>query len=312
MLKILFTRRFRKTFGSHLRTSGTHLKVRDYFMHCLQHPQLEPYLYFSPDSEFEDSEVWTDVPRGRIVRELALDNYDALFLTGRDWKLLPKTYKGMLIINLLQSLEQCREDHWVFRYLKKPAYRICVSREILETIRQHVTTPAVVIRNGIPLELFQPAAEKPDGAILIWARKQPDLGEKLYHTLRARGREVTLLRDYIPRAQFARCLAMSDIFVCLPLAQEGFYLPALEGMASGCAVVCADAVGNREFCVHGQTCLMPLHDDCDDHLHMVEQLIVERELKEQLQQQGRTLAQAYSLDNERKQFYRFVDEFILH
>ncbi len=312
MPKILFTRRFRKTSGSHLRTSGTHLKVRDYFMHCLQHPRLEPYLYFTPDSEYEDSEVWAEVPRGRIVREIAINGYDTLFLTGKDWKLLPKTYKGKAIINLLQSLEQCDEAHWVFRYLKKPAYRICVSREILEAIRPHVAEPAVVIRNGIPLELFHPAPNKNENTILIWARKQPELGERLFQTLQQRGRAVTLLRDYLPRAQFALRLSESDLFVCLPQAQEGFYLPALEGMASGCAVVCADALGNREFCMHGQTCLMPVHGDYDDHLRMIEHLLVERELKERIQQQGLTLAQAYSLENEQKQFYRFVEEFILN
>ena len=38
---------------------------------------------------------------------------------------------------------------------------------------------------------------------------------------------------------------------------EGFCLPALEAMATGAAVVCTDAHGNRDFCVDGQNCLMP-------------------------------------------------------
>lgn len=311
VLKILFTRRFRKTFGNHLRTSGTHVKVRDYFMHCLQHPELEPYLYFTPDSEFEESEVWQEVPRERIVRAIALADYDALFLTGRDWKLLPKTYKGKTIINLLQSLEQCDPQHWVFRYLKKPALRICVSREIHEAILPHVATPAVTIRNGIPLELFRPALKKHDNAVLIWARKQPDLGEKLFHELQTRGHAVTLLRDYLPRARFAECLSRGDIFVCLPQPLEGFYLPALEAMASGCAVVCADAVGNREFCAHEETCLMPACGDFDDHLAMIERLLAEQALKKRLQQQAIKTAQAYSLENERAQFHQFVEAYAL-
>jgi hypothetical protein len=28
-------------------------------------------------------------------------------------------------------------------------------------------------------------------------------------------------------------------------------------MAAGCAVICPDALGNRSFCRHGETCLMP-------------------------------------------------------
>jgi glycosyltransferase involved in cell wall biosynthesis len=38
---------------------------------------------------------------------------------------------------------------------------------------------------------------------------------------------------------------------------EGFCLPPLEAMATGAAVVCTDAHGNRDFCRHEQNCLMP-------------------------------------------------------
>jgi GT2 family glycosyltransferase/glycosyltransferase involved in cell wall biosynthesis len=41
---------------------------------------------------------------------------------------------------------------------------------------------------------------------------------------------------------------------------EGFCLPALESMATGGAVVCTDAHGNRDFCVDGENCLMPEPD----------------------------------------------------
>ena len=41
---------------------------------------------------------------------------------------------------------------------------------------------------------------------------------------------------------------------------EGFCLPALEAMATGCAVVCTDAHGNRDFCEDGANCLMPAQD----------------------------------------------------
>ena len=41
---------------------------------------------------------------------------------------------------------------------------------------------------------------------------------------------------------------------------EGFCLPLLEAMATGCAVVCTDAHGNRDFCVDEANCLMPEPD----------------------------------------------------
>lgn len=38
---------------------------------------------------------------------------------------------------------------------------------------------------------------------------------------------------------------------------EGFALPPLEAMATGAAVLCTDAHGNRDFCRDGNNCLMP-------------------------------------------------------
>jgi len=38
---------------------------------------------------------------------------------------------------------------------------------------------------------------------------------------------------------------------------EGFCLPPLESMATGGAVACTDAHGNRDFCVDGENCLLP-------------------------------------------------------
>ena len=43
---------------------------------------------------------------------------------------------------------------------------------------------------------------------------------------------------------------------CLPRAEEGFYLPALEAMASGCLVVTLDCIGNRGFRRHDDNCLV--------------------------------------------------------
>jgi GT2 family glycosyltransferase/glycosyltransferase involved in cell wall biosynthesis len=40
-------------------------------------------------------------------------------------------------------------------------------------------------------------------------------------------------------------------------SHEGFALPPLEAMATGAAVVCTDAHGNRDFCRDGVNCLMP-------------------------------------------------------
>jgi GT2 family glycosyltransferase len=56
--------------------------------------------------------------------------------------------------------------------------------------------------------------------------------------------------------QVAELLAQATVFVQTS-THEGFCLPPLESMATGGAVVCTDAHGNRDFCVDGENCLMP-------------------------------------------------------
>ena len=51
----------------------------------------------------------------------------------------------------------------------------------------------------------------------------------------------------IPRARSSTGRARA-VAVFVPNPKEGFYLPALEGMALGTLVVCPDCLGNRSYC----------------------------------------------------------------
>lgn len=301
MKKILFVRKYKKT-------SGGQIKVRDYFRHCLAHPELEPFVYFTPDSEPRQDATWAMIPAERIVSALALEEYDLLFLAGRDWDLLPQDLSGKKILNLIQHVKHGDPRDPRFAYLARPAYRLCVGREVSDAIASHANGSVTVIPNGVPLEIFSADEKKNAETVLIWARKNPKLGRSLSEALSASGVRVTLLCDYLPREDFAAALRATDIFVALPNPREGFYLPALEGMASGCAVVCADAEGNRAFSLHNETCLTPKLDDLTSHCEMVNELLRDAALKEKLQRNGTKLAQAYSLAQERESFFRLLAE----
>ena len=56
--------------------------------------------------------------------------------------------------------------------------------------------------------------------------------------------------------EVARLFAEATVFVQTSI-HEGFCLPPLESMATGGAVVCTDAHGNRDFCRPEENCLMP-------------------------------------------------------
>ncbi|NJL91953.1 MAG: glycosyltransferase family 4 protein [Coleofasciculaceae cyanobacterium SM2_1_6] len=95
--------------------------------------------------------------------------------------------------------------------------------------------------------------------VTIVAPKQPQLGRQLKEQLQLSYPHIqTQMLDYfLPRQEFIQRLKTSQITVFFPLETEGFYLPALEGMAAGTLVVCPDCVGNRSFCLDNWNCWRP-------------------------------------------------------
>jgi glycosyltransferase involved in cell wall biosynthesis len=74
---------------------------------------------------------------------------------------------------------------------------------------------------------------------------------------------------------------------------EGFCLPALESMATGGAVVCTDAHGNRDFCSDGENCLMPEASREAVSVALV-RLLGDGELRERVGQAGIETAAEYA------------------
>jgi glycosyltransferase involved in cell wall biosynthesis len=73
---------------------------------------------------------------------------------------------------------------------------------------------------------------------------------------------------------------------------EGFCLPPLEAMATGGAVVCTDAHGNRDFCADGENCLMPAADATEVSV-AIARLLADPQLRGQLGQTGLATAAEY-------------------
>jgi GT2 family glycosyltransferase len=74
---------------------------------------------------------------------------------------------------------------------------------------------------------------------------------------------------------------------------EGFCLPPLEAMATGGAVVCTDAHGNRDFCVDGENCLMPAPDR-DAVSAALARVLDDPALRERLGRAGEQTAKDYA------------------
>jgi glycosyltransferase involved in cell wall biosynthesis len=74
---------------------------------------------------------------------------------------------------------------------------------------------------------------------------------------------------------------------------EGFCLPALEAMATGGAVVCTDAHGNRDFCRDGENCLVP-EATVEAVRDAIARLLADPELRMRLGEEGRRTAEDYA------------------
>src|SRR5207237_149701 len=86
---------------------------------------------------------------------------------------------------------------------------------------------------------------------------------------------------------------------------EGFALPPLEAMATGAAVVCTDAHGNRDFCVDGENCLIP-EPNVAAVSSALARALAERSLRARLGDAGIQTARAYAWKLRIDQLERFL------
>jgi glycosyltransferase involved in cell wall biosynthesis len=88
---------------------------------------------------------------------------------------------------------------------------------------------------------------------------------------------------------------------------EGFALPPLEAMATGAAVVCTDAHGNRDFCVDGVNCLMPA-SDVDAVRAAVQRLLGDPDLRRRLGEEGIRTAREYAWERRIDALEAFLED----
>jgi len=174
-------------------------------------------------------------------------------------------------------------DHESARHAVLDSYRpefryMTISSWNRERLRE-LGLDAELIPPGIDLDTFRPRAEvaRREDMVLALGRSNPlknfpltlDAWRALPEPrpeLCLFGIEPELASD--PGTRYVRSpsdeevgelFCQASVFVQTS-THEGFALPPLEAMATGTAVVCTDAHGNRDFCVDGVNCLMPEAD----------------------------------------------------
>jgi glycosyltransferase involved in cell wall biosynthesis len=171
-----------------------------------------------------------------------------------------------------------------------------------------VNGPVFTIPNGVSLPDLGSLAEVRDIDALVVANKAPVFGARVAIRLNVPGRTVRLVDRQLPRADFLRLLTRARVTVFAPNPVEGFYLPALEGMALGTLVVSPDCVGNRSFCLPGVNCLRPKFAEEPVVRAAEAALALDRASAAELTDKASATASAHSLEAERQAFIEILED----
>ena len=301
--------------------TGGSIKHSHYFEHVLSMPGFAPRvaLIGEPSNEAYARtlrQLWPARESAAVAR-WEPGSRDVLFIEGMDWRYLAKSGLESLPnpgIGFIQGVRHARaqEQPVLYRYLAEKAVRICVSQEVADAISAtgRPRGPVLTIPNGIDVTPFEPAGEgSPAGydkrrlAVTIVGYKSPDLALGLSERLDAERIDHLLVMKFLDRSAFLALLAESRVAVCLPYAEEGFYLPAIEAMASGCLVVTLDCVGNRGFCRHDETCLIAEPGPESLFRAMKRALAMSAPERGRMHRRAQDTAARHSLEAERKRFH---------
>jgi glycosyltransferase involved in cell wall biosynthesis len=270
---------------------------------------------FTADSTWDATNPW-NAAREHVIGEDDDVDFDVLFLSGIDWRgTIPIEERDEYrrpIINLIQAVwHACPNDPLNrHRFLPHKAIRICVSPQVEQAIARtgRVRGPVFTIPDGLDLDAVAAMADAPtrDIDVLVGANKVPDLGHRVADRLRREGRTVELVDERVPRRDLVRLMSRARVSVLVPRPKEGFYLPALEGMAAGTVVVCPDCIGNRSFCLPGENCFRPEYDE-DAIVASAETALREEPGLDELRGRALATAQAHDIAGERTAFLDILD-----
>ncbi|HUZ50392.1 MAG TPA: glycosyltransferase [Candidatus Dormibacteraeota bacterium] len=218
---------------------------------------------------------------------------------------------GRPVVNLIQGFSHTTPGDPRYEYLSRPALRICVSPQLATALADtgRVNGPIVTIENGLDLDALRAARTNAHFAVAIAGLKNAPLALEIEARLQECGIETIAQTQGLPHDAFLALLASASVAVVLPHETEGFFLPALEAMVLGCAVVAPDCIGNRSFCVDHRTALVPEYS-ADAIVQAISLLLSDALVTRRILAGAAAIVERYSLSGERDKFYRALDIFL--
>jgi glycosyltransferase involved in cell wall biosynthesis len=158
----------------------------------------------------------------------------------------------------------------------------------------HVSTIEPRKNLGRLLEAFGTLKGEFPDLKLVLVGKKGWLYEPFFEQLQASGLEKEVIfPGFVAEADLPLIYQMATVF-CFPSVYEGFGLPPLEALSSGCAVVCSNASSLPE--VVGEAGLLVEPTDVEAMTHALRRVLSDEALRHDLQQRGPIQARQFSWD----------------
>ena len=279
-------------------------------------PGHSAHVRFSAQSVWDSTNPWTEAQECVLAPEEEID-FDVVFVSGTDWRrVIPEEQRPRYskpVVNLIQHVRHACEDDTLGRrmLLRHSAIRICVSPEVERAIvgTGQVRGPVFTIPDAIDVGYVErlAGAGPRDIDVLVAANKQPELGASLARSLRVADRRVELVDSRVPRSELVGLMGRARVTVAIPNPKEGFYLPAVEGMAAGTVVVCPDCIGNRSYCLDRENSFRPGYAEEAIRAAAEEALALDGTALSDLLGAAHQTARAHDLPGERRAFLDILD-----
>jgi len=285
---------------------GGGLKVFDYIGHVAASQRFEPVLHLRPGSA--DPARYLPASVRLVDRPVPADAY---FLAGADWRFLDEAgidTRERPVINLIQGFRHLRPGDRNHEFLSRPALRICVSEALATALHAsgRANGPVVAVPNGLDLVALEPLRCEASERVFIAGLKHVALARVVAERLLDAGVDVDCCVERVSRDEFLARIAACAVTVALPFDFEGFYLPALEAMALGSAVVIPHAPGPATYCVDGETAMVTSYE-ADELAASALRVLNDRTLRFALRAAGRRVAHEHSLERERAAFHALLE-----
>ena len=199
-----------------------------------------------------------------------------------------------------------------FRLLHRPLVRVVVSDQVREAIDPHVNTrlPVHTVIEGHDIDYFAaPRSPKPNAiARVLYSTWKSDLGDRVAELVDPQVATFIAMRGSVDWPTLRNRYQNADIFLGTPGPEEGFYLPGLEAMAAGCAVVMSLVGGNAAYGESEVNMIACPYDDAAAHATALIGLAGDAQRRQALVTAGRQAADRHRLDRERDEAIAIMRE----